>query len=126
MTNPVLNYILLAVKEPLKSAEFYSAILGAQPVQNASTFVLYVLPTGLRVGLWAAADMKPAPQPAGGVEISFSLPDQAAVLDTYEAWTRLGLKVVQEPTKMDFGFTFVVADPDGHRLRPFALNQDPR
>jgi hypothetical protein len=22
---------------------------------------------------------------------------------------------------MDFGFTFVVQDPDGHRLRPFVL-----
>ena len=32
---------------------------------------------------------------------------------------QLGLKVIQEPTDMDFGFTFVVEDPDGHRLRPF-------
>jgi catechol 2,3-dioxygenase-like lactoylglutathione lyase family enzyme len=124
MTNPVLNYILLAVKDPLASAEFYNAILGAKPVQSASTFVLYALPTGLKVGLWATADIKPTPQPAGAVELSFSLPDQAAVLDTYEAWTKLGLKVVQEPTRMDFGFTFVVADPDGHRLRPFARNDN--
>jgi hypothetical protein len=34
--------------------------------------------------------------------------------------------VVQEPTRMDFGFTFVVADPDGHRLRPFVLAENPR
>jgi catechol 2,3-dioxygenase-like lactoylglutathione lyase family enzyme len=126
MTTPLLNYILLAVKEPLKSAEIYNEILGMKPVESASTFVLYVLPTGLRLGLWSAADMKPAPQPAGGVELSFSLPDHAAVLSTYDAWTKLGLKTMQEPTKMDFGFTFVVADPDGHRLRPFALNEDPR
>jgi predicted lactoylglutathione lyase len=70
--------------------------------------------------------MKPVPRPAGGVELSFSLPDEAAVRDTYAAWTKLGLEVVQEPTHMDFGFTFVVADPDGHRLRPFVLAADPR
>jgi len=34
--------------------------------------------------------------------------------------------VRQEPTDMDFGFTFTMADPDGHRLRVFALNDDPR
>jgi predicted enzyme related to lactoylglutathione lyase len=48
------------------------------------------------------------------------------VRETYAAWTKLGLEVVQEPTRMDFGFTFVVADPDGHRLRPFVLAADPR
>lgn len=122
----VLNYILLAVKDPRKSASLYTEILEAQPVENSETFVLYVLPNGLKVGLWAAAEMRPAPKPAGGVELSFSLPDKEAVLATYEAWKRLGLKVEQEPGDMDFGFTFVVADPDGHRLRPFALADNPR
>ena len=37
---------------------------------------------------------------------------------TYEDWKKLGLKVLQEPTDLDFGFTFIVEDPDGHRLRP--------
>ena len=97
---PDLNYLLLAVKDPRRSAEIYDRLLGVKPVENAPTFVLYVLPTGLKVGLWAAGDMKPVPRQAGGVE--------------------------QEPTRMDFGFTFVVADPDGHRLRPFALAADPR
>jgi len=123
---PDLNYLLLAVKDPRRSAEIYDRLLGVKPVENAPTFVLYVLPTGLKVGLWAAGDMKPVPRPAGGVELSFSLPDEAAVRETYAAWTKLGLEIVQEPTRMDFGFTFVVADPDGHRLRPFVLAADPR
>ena len=123
---PDLNYLLLAVKDPRRSAEIYDQLFGVNPVENSATFVLYVLPTGFKVGLWAADGMKPAPRPAGGVELSFSLPDEAAVRATYAAWTRLGLEVVQEPTRMDFGFTFVVADPDGHRLRPFVLAADPR
>jgi catechol 2,3-dioxygenase-like lactoylglutathione lyase family enzyme len=123
---PDLNYLLLAVKDPRRSAEIYDQLLGVKPVENSPTFVLYVLPTGFKVGLWAAEGMKPVPRPAGGVELSFSLPDEAAVRATYTAWTRLGLAVVQEPTHMDFGFTFVVSDPDGHRLRPFARAVDPR
>jgi predicted enzyme related to lactoylglutathione lyase len=121
-----LNYLLLAVKDPRRSAEIYDRLFGVKPVENSPTFVLYVLPTGFKVGLWAAGGMKPAPGPAGGVELSFSLPDESAVRQTYAAWTKLGLQVLQEPTRMDFGFTFVVADPDGHRLRPFVLAADPR
>ena len=36
---------------------------------------------------------------------------------------KLGLRIIQEPTKMDFGFTFTAADPDGHRLRVFNPSQ---
>ena len=121
-----LNYILLAVRNPLASAEIYDQVFGAKPVERAKTFVLYVLPNGLRVGLWASADVKPEPRPAGGVELSFTCPDKAGVLATCEAWKKLGLQVMQEPTNMDFGFTCVLADADGHRLRPFVLNDDPR
>jgi hypothetical protein len=123
---PDLNYLLLAVKDPRRSAEIYDQLFCLKPVENSPTFVLYVLPTGFKVGLWAADGMKPVPRPAGGVELSFSLPDETAVRATYAAWTKLGLAVVQEPTRMDFGFTFVVADSDGHRLRPFARAADPR
>jgi predicted enzyme related to lactoylglutathione lyase len=121
-----LNYLLLAVKNPRRSAEVYDQLFGVKPVENSPTFVLYVLPTGLKVGLWAAGGMQPAPRPAGGVELSFSLPDESAVRETYAAWTKLGLEVLQEPTRMDFGLTFVVADPDGHRLRPFVPAAAPR
>jgi catechol 2,3-dioxygenase-like lactoylglutathione lyase family enzyme len=116
----VLNYILLAVENPRKSAELYSRVLSAEPVENSETFVLYVLSTGLKVGLWIRSEIEPAPLPAGGVEITFSEKDDEAVRQTYDAWVRLGLKIIQEPGKMDFGFTFVAADSDGHRLRVFA------
>ncbi len=121
-----LNYLLLAVRDPLKSAELYSKLLGREPVEKAPTFVLYVLPTGLKIGLWLADEMEPKPNAAGGVEISFSEDSKEAVRATFEEWSKLGLKVVQAPTEMDFGFTFVVEDFDGHRLRPFVLGDNPR
>lgn len=57
---------------------------------------------------------------------SFTKESRDTVCKTYEAWKRLRLKVLQDPTDMDFGFTFVVQDPDGHRLRPFVLTDNPR
>ena len=121
-----LNYLLLAVKDPARSAALYEKLLGQPPVENSPTFVLFVLKSGLKLGLWIADDIEPRPNPAGGIEISFTEENRAAVQQTYEAWKALGLKVVQEPTDMDFGFTFVVEDPDGHRLRPFVPAERPR
>jgi hypothetical protein len=120
------NYLLLAVKNPLASAELYTQIFGSDPVERSPTFVLFALPNGLKVGLWSAADMKPEPGPAGGVEISFSLPDPDSVRQAHQSWKRLGLRVMQEPTHLDFGYTCVLEDSDGHRLRPFVLSIDPR
>ena len=34
-------------------------------------------------------------------------------------WKRKGAAILQEPVTMDFGRTFLAADPDGHRLRVF-------
>ncbi|MET3897020.1 catechol 2,3-dioxygenase-like lactoylglutathione lyase family enzyme [Devosia sp. UYZn731] len=120
-----LNYLLLAVANPAKSAELYTKLLGVEPVENSPTFVLYVLPNGVKIGLWIKDEIEPAPKAAGGVEISFTEESKDAVLATYDAWRTLA-KVVQEPTQMDFGFTFVVEDLDGHRLRPFVLADQPR
>ena len=59
----------------------------------------------------------------GGSEIGFPVDSDAAVHSTRDAWANLGLKILQEPTKMDFGLTFTAADPDGHRLRVFNPSQ---
>ena len=121
-----LNYLLLPVRNPKRSAELYSRLLASKPVADSETFVLYVLPNGIKIGLWLASDIEPKPTTPGGIEIAFTEPSRDALLHTYKEWTELGLKVLQEPTDMPFGFTFVVEDPDGHRLRPFVLAERPR
>jgi catechol-2,3-dioxygenase len=120
------NYLLLAVHDPRRSAALYNQLLDAQPVEDSETFVLYVLPNGLKLGLWQASTVEPKPKQPGGIEISFGLESREAVMQTYTLWTKLGLRVVQEPTDMEFGFTFVVEDADGHRLRPFVLAATPK
>lgn len=120
-----LNYILLAVADPARSATFYSALLGTRPVENSPTFVLYVLPNGIKLGLWIKGEIEPAPRTAGGIEVSFSEDNYDAVRTTFDDWKNKA-RIIQQPTEMDFGFTFVAEDPDGHRLRVFAPSADPR
>jgi catechol 2,3-dioxygenase-like lactoylglutathione lyase family enzyme len=114
-----LDYILLAVRDPLKSGALYAKMLGTEPVESSPGFVLFVTGNGGKIGLWLAPEIEPKAKPAGGAEISFTEPDKAAVLATHEAWKAFGLTILQPPTDMDFGFTFTAEDPDGHRLRPF-------
>ncbi len=114
-----IDYMLLAVRDPLASAELYARILGREPVEKAPTFVLFVLPNGLKLGLWVANEIVPAAKPAGGVELSLTVPDEAALRALRDEWAGYGLRILQEPTRMDFGLTFTAEDSDGHRLRPF-------
>ena len=123
MTSP--TYILLAVADPRKSTEIYNRLLGREPVELSDTFALYVLPTGWKLGLWKKDGMEPAPLAPGGSELGFNLPDKAAVDTLHAEWAELGLTIVQNPTDLDFGYTFVAADSDGHRLRVFALGEYP-
>lgn len=122
----VLNYILLSVANPARSQEFYSKLLNTQPVESSPSFVLYVLPNGIKLGLWIASGIEPKPLPAGGVEITFSETSDDAVRTTFTDWSDKGANILQPLTQMDFGFTFVASDPDGHRLRVFAISHDPR
>lgn len=123
MTRPLLNWILLYVENPRRSAGLYDRLLGASPVippQADTDFVMYALPNGLILGLWARAHVSPDPTMPGGAEVSFTEPDEAAVHARHAEWRALGLDIIQPPTHLDFGFTFTARDPDGHRLRVFA------
>jgi predicted enzyme related to lactoylglutathione lyase len=39
------------------------------------------------------------------------------------SWRAAGWPVLQPPTPLDFGYTAVTADPDGHRVRVFRPTQ---
>ena len=118
---PTLNYALLFVDSPRRSAAFYRDLLDLQPVEEQATFALFVLESGLRLGLWNRHTAEPAAAAsAGGVEIGFELADAASVDRTYDEWSAKDVRVLQKPIDLDFGRTFVVLDPDGHRLRVFA------
>jgi hypothetical protein len=80
------------------------------------------------LGLWKAQDVRPAvppaavpaAAPAAGCELCFTLADRSAVDACLARWEAQSVAVLQRPCDMDFGYTFTVADLDGHRVRVFA------
>jgi predicted enzyme related to lactoylglutathione lyase len=118
---PAPNFTILYVDNPPASAAFYAGLLGQQAAETSPTFALFALPSGLMLGLWSRHTVEPAATAAGGgAEVAFTVASADAVDAAHAEWSGRGLKILQPPTDMDFGRTFVALDPDGHRLRVFS------
>lgn len=59
------------------------------------------------------------------MKITFGEASVDGVRATHADWQHKA-SIVQAPTQMDFGFTFVAEDPDGHRPRVFSPAANPR
>ena len=118
---PDVNFVILYVDSPAASAAFYTALLGRAPVESSPTFAMFAMDSGLMLGLWSRRAVEPgaAAMPGAG-EVAFSVAGEDVVRAQHAEWAKRGIKVIQPPTQMDFGFTFTALDPDGHRLRVFA------
>lgn len=111
------SYNLLYVDNAPRSGNFYSELLGLAPVENSENFVLFVLPNGVKFGLWNRRDVIPAANQPGGFELGLPVETRDEVDRTAADWEAKGIEIIQEPADMDFGRTFTALDPDGHRLR---------
>lgn len=116
------TYYLLHVADPEKSGSFYAELFGRPAVETSPTFVLFVLEGGIKVGLWSKAHVRPATGGVpGALEIGIALKSPAEVDAFHDSWIGRGLPAFQPPTDMDFGRSCMVSDPDGHRIRLFAV-----
>ncbi|WP_368161104.1 VOC family protein [Aeromonas sp. R5-3] len=114
----VPQFTILYVTNPTRSALFYRELFGREPVEESPTFAMFVFESGARLALWSSATVEPAvTQMAGAIELAFALPDDDAVDRLSAEWLARGLTLIQAPTKMEFGYTCMALDPDGHRLR---------
>ncbi|OHV86737.1 VOC family protein [Mesorhizobium sp. ORS 3428] len=122
MTTP--NFVILYVDSPERSTAFYVALLGRGPAEASPTFAMFVLDNGFKLGLWSRHTVEPAAAAAGGGgELVLAVENAAAVDAAHADWEGRGLKILQAPTDMDFGRTFVALDPDNHRLRVYWPNE---
>jgi predicted lactoylglutathione lyase len=122
MSNP--NFFIIYVNNPEKSAEFYTHLLGKPPLEVSANFAMFALDAGVMLGLWSKHTVEPAASvTGGGHEIAFAMESKANVDQTYAKWQQLKVSILQSPTQLDFGYTFVGLDLDGHRLRPFTASQ---
>lgn len=118
---PPSHFVLLYVDSPEASAAFYSKLLDRPAIEASPTFAMFALGDGLMLGLWSRHTVAPSPAAAAGAsELAFTFGSDAEIDDTHARWRAQGLPIAQAPTRMDFGYTCVGLDPDGHRLRAFA------
>jgi predicted enzyme related to lactoylglutathione lyase len=116
------NHILFFVENTVSSTEFYASLFDCEPVEASLEFALFSLSSGLQLGLWSRYHAEPLViTRGGGTELGIPVADDDALHALYSDWKTRGLAIVQPPTDMRFGRSFVALDPDGHRLRVFRL-----
>ena len=65
---------------------FYQSLLGIEPVECQATFAMFVLPSGLKLGLWQREGVTLAvTAEPGSVELAAALADEAALRDCWGA-----------------------------------------
>lgn len=117
---PYTPFTLLYVADPLASAQFYAQLLEQPALEASPGFAMFALGPSAMLGLWKRDAVQPAANAAPGAsELALSVQDIEQVHSLHARWQALGVAVLQPPTAMDFGQTFTVQDPDGHRVRVF-------
>lgn len=126
MKTPNITYVLLFVNNPQESGAFYSRLLKLKPVEEHPTFVRFLLPNGVNLGLWSKHTARPpVTAPAGGCEICFTESSDEHVDKLYAEWKSSGIPMALDPIAMDgMSRTFVALDPDGHRIRVLCIDED--
>jgi predicted enzyme related to lactoylglutathione lyase len=118
---PDFSFLLLHVENHGASATFYNDLLGIPIIEQKPDFSMLPLSPSVMLGLWARGDVEPkSTGQTGASEVAFTASDKAAVEAMHVDWSARGVTIIQTPSQMSFGTTFVALDPDGHRLRVFA------
>lgn len=121
------SFLIHFVDSPLKSAPFYSRLLGMEPVESSPTFVLFAFPNGIGLGLWSSQTATPRPaKGGGGSELCFTLKSADSVDSLYLKWVEEGVSIASAPVSMmkeGIERSFVAEDPDGHRIRIMAMGE---
>jgi predicted lactoylglutathione lyase len=58
----------------------------------------------------------------GGSELAFGLAENTDVDLVHEKWRLNGIAIAQPPGNNAFAYSFLAADPDGHRLRVYCFH----
>jgi catechol 2,3-dioxygenase-like lactoylglutathione lyase family enzyme len=85
------DFTILFVDNPLASADFYQSLFGVEPVEKSPTFTLFVLNTGMKLGLWSRHTAEPSVKGecGGGSEICLhGKRGRGCAWTRYADWTR--------------------------------------
>lgn len=118
------NAIVLYVDNLEISTQFYQELLGTKPKEASPTFNAFTLSNGMSLGLKAKHSVIPAFHTNStncGGELAFTVDSHKLVDHVFANWRDKGIQIIQEPTAITFGYTFLALDPDGNRLRVVSL-----
>lgn len=117
------NMIAFYVNDINVSVEFYQRLLGAPPLEQSDAFAMFALPSGLLLGLWLTHTVEPKVIASGTEgELIFSFPGCSDVDNQYQSLRQKNIPITQKLMALEFGYTFLIADPDNHRIRYFSEN----
>ncbi|MBO0662954.1 drug:proton antiporter [Jiella sp. MQZ9-1] len=113
-------YTLLYTDDVTANAACLERFFGCAPVERSTTFALFVFGGG-RLGLWRIDAVEPhVSERPGASEFALAIAAGRAGVDAaHERAASVGLTILQDPTAMDFGYTFTAALSDGNRIRIF-------
>ncbi|MDO5079703.1 VOC family protein [Buchananella hordeovulneris] len=115
--------VILYVADVDASTAFYRQALGKDPIEIFDDFAVFALTDNVTIGLQTRDQIEPAATGApGSVELSMSYATREDVDQLYRDWKTLGFSIALEPTTLEFGYTFVATDLDGHHLRVCATD----
>nr|WP_272212766.1 VOC family protein [Marinicella sp. W31]MDC2878683.1 VOC family protein [Marinicella sp. W31] len=113
-----INLIVLYVEDTEKSGAFYERLLGQKANALSPGFTAFHMPGGLMLGLWRKSTAQPEAEGGPGVmEVGIMTDENGGVATFFERAEADGYTILQPLVTASFGPTFVIADPDGHRIR---------
>lgn len=113
----VPNMFLLNVSDISRAKMFYESIFDIEAAFDSPNFVSYPIAPGVMLALQTDWDTPPAGfRP--NTELVMNVNADAAETDrVFAEWVAKGATEVEPPHMKPFGYTFVVADPDGNMIR---------
>ncbi|MFC7375652.1 VOC family protein [Brachybacterium sp. GCM10030268] len=117
MTSP--NMFIVYVSDVVRTVDFYRQLFDIEPSFFPSPgFAAFSLADGVDLALWSGHGDALAGDPVRTSEVTLCLPGGPEVVEEqHRTWAGLGVTVLEPPHDAVFGRTFVVADPDGNRIR---------
>jgi hypothetical protein len=122
ITGSISSSLVLAADDPAALAQFYGALLGAQPQPGLSAAHWRVpWPAGGCLELYAPSRSRPQPRQQGRLALCLQRQaDGPGGLAVLQAWIstalELGASVVGLPRQESFGAEAWLLDPEGNRL----------
>ena len=119
------NIIVLYVNNLAASSQFYQNLLKMQPHEASATFHMFKLSNGMGVGLKARYVVEPPANDNSSRdgELAFIVNNNTEVDELFSEWQSKEINMLQLPTILTFGYTFVALDPDGNRLRVVSIRK---